>query len=57
MTRSTLTQASLSREQILFIITVIEGTCLALQALIPILRGMLGTLAAAEKAIAGRKGK
>jgi len=42
MTRTTSTRASLSREQVDFIITSIETVCKMLLALIPILKGLRG---------------
>jgi len=42
MTRTTSTQARLSREQVEFIISSIETVCKMLLALIPILKGLRG---------------
>jgi len=42
MTRTTLTRARLSNEQIRLIIETIQAVCKMLLALIPILKGLLG---------------
>jgi len=42
MTRTTSTRASLSKEQLKFIIETIETVCKMLLALIPILKSLLG---------------
>lgn len=57
MTRFTSIRVRVSREQILLAINVVESACAALMSIIPLLKGLLKSLEAAEDIITERKGK